>query len=124
MIEVTFEYRDGWCLDDSWRKGKMSFDCDSMSEEEAISRTIREMGLDEDGVQVRNISASDDEGEYVYELDAESAWGTPADSWAELADAIVDFRSLNLGLAEAERMGRSLAARAVLLAGGERIRRR
>lgn len=123
MIEVTFEYRDSRCIGDSWRKGRMSFGCDSMSEEEAISRTIREMGLDQDGVQVRNISASSDEAGYAYEIDAESAWGTPADSWAELADAILDFRSLSLSLDEAERIGRSLAARAVLLAGGERTRR-
>ena len=60
MIEVTFEYRDSWCIDGSWRTGRMSFGRDSMSEEEAISMTIREMGLDQDGVQVRRISASRD----------------------------------------------------------------
>ena len=58
----------------------------------------------------------------VYEIEAGYAYGTQADSWADLAEALAEWVERPLSYDDFEEQGRSFAARAVLLAGGETVR--
>ena len=58
----------------------------------------------------------------VYRLEAEEPYGTNADSWADLTQALAEWVETPMGLDEAEERARAFAARAVLLAGGEATR--
>ena len=55
----------------------------------------------------------------VYRLETEEPYGTNADSWADLTQALAEWVETPMGLDEAEERARAFAARAVLLAGGE-----
>ena len=58
----------------------------------------------------------------VYAIEADYPYGSPADSWADLAHAILESGESPTTFEDFEAMGRAWAARAVLLAGGERRR--
>lgn len=60
--------------------------------------------------------------EYIYGIESESIVGTGADSWAEFAEQLNAWLEKGSALGEDEfaEQGRAFAARAVMIAGGER----
>ncbi len=59
-----------------------------------------------------------------YEIESECIVGTNADSWTEFAEQLTDWLAQNstLALEDFEAQGRAFAARAVMIAGGEKSR--
>ena len=55
----------------------------------------------------------------AYRLEAEEPYGSNADSWADLTQALAEWVETPMGLDESEERARAFAARAGLLAGGE-----
>ena len=63
--------------------------------------------------------------ETIYQIESDAIAGTSADTWTDFAELLDEWleKGPSLDLEEFEEQSRALAARAVMIAGGEKRRR-